>query len=441
MEKEEETKKEEPSDREENTINEEEADKLEKEGKKEKKGILEKIGLKRKKKEEKSKKAIPEELEASQLSQLLDKQNDKIDSVVIDHEKLAGKVDALFSFRTDSEERISRLTEELGELRSIIMDRERSFGNIETEFEKIKESTKEIDPTRIARNLEKKEVKIAKNNALIERNQGLIKKLSKELAEFRKTMGRIKSFENLLTMGKELKETVSNINKTKRYTDRIASKTEHMFSEMNKRIISLGKERDKIEKTDELTTELVKTVDGIQPKIENIAKKDDLEKLRDSIKKKEIKELRDSLKTQIRNLDVPKGLKDRIDKLDKLIKTVRYESITDLMEERRNIVALIRNIKKQYEEDSISETSYKEILEKNQGRLEDINAILGRVTKEKIFAELEEHKKAIEELSHPKEDYKTNKKKGKTTLTTTPKKQKAKKSKASNKTISKQVKK
>ncbi len=62
----------------------------------------------------------------------------KLHNLILKLEKIDGKIDIIDRFRNDMNERVTQLAEEIGELRSLSMERERSFDTIKTDFEKNK---------------------------------------------------------------------------------------------------------------------------------------------------------------------------------------------------------------------------------------------------------------------------------------------------------------
>jgi len=177
-------------------------------------------------------------------------------------------------------ERVTQLAEEIGELRTISMERERSFDKIKTEFEKINEIVSDFEPSRIRKDSEKKEKEILENSAKIEKLEFFLKALAEENKKFREMMEKIKSFENLVDISYEIDRKLSKINEVKDYADKIASKVESVFSELNEKVSDLEGEREKIKKIDDLTIEMTKMLDEVSVKLSKFASKKDLDQLK-----------------------------------------------------------------------------------------------------------------------------------------------------------------
>jgi hypothetical protein len=213
-------------------------------------------------------------------------------------EKMDGKLDIIDRFRNDMNERVTQLAEEIGELRTMILDRERSFDKISTEFEKIKDNVSDLEPGRIKGEFDKKENKILENKVKIEKIENLIKALGEENKKYRKLMEKIKSFENLMNISYDMDRRISKIEEVKNHADMIASKVENIFSELNEKVSELEGQREKIEKLDELTIEMTKMLDEISVRLSRFMEKKDLNEFKKDVEK-EVDKLKKSLQVRV----------------------------------------------------------------------------------------------------------------------------------------------
>ena len=253
-------------------VSESEKKKIEEEKLKQKYGVMEKIP--QRKVEEEYTQTIEVEEKKPEMS---------LPDLILRLEKIDGKIEVLTKFRDEMSERVTQLAEEIGELRSMLLERERSFDQVKTEFEKIKDSVNEIEPMKIIKELEKKEGEIMGNRAKIEKIELMIRELKNENAKFKNLLEKIKSFENLVDMYYDVSRRISQIKDVKDYTDKIASKVENIFSEMNEKLSELENQKEKIEKLDELTVEITKMLDEMSVKLTQFVKEKDLKDLKKTI--------------------------------------------------------------------------------------------------------------------------------------------------------------
>ncbi len=207
----------------------------------------------------------------------------RLDNMSITVEKLEGKMENERAVATGIEERMSRLTEEIGELRSMILDRERGFNEIETGFKKIEAMAEEMQPEMIKKNLDRKERDIIQISVQMEKADAIVSETNRQIKLFREQMDKIKSLDNLLTVSKDIEKNISKIKDTERYTGRMAAKTEELFTELDKRITQFATQSSKIDSLDELTKELMESFDKSEVKLKEAVFKEDLEKLKQSI--------------------------------------------------------------------------------------------------------------------------------------------------------------
>jgi DNA repair exonuclease SbcCD ATPase subunit len=207
----------------------------------------------------------------------------KLSDIILRLEKLDGKIDILDRFRSDFTERTTQLAEEIGELRSMIMERERALDKVTAEFEMVKDAVSDIRPQKIKKELDKRELETMEDRAKIEKIEIMVKTLSEENKNFREKMEKIKSFENLVELSYELDRKISEMKEIKTYADMMASKVESIFSELNEKVSQLESQREKIDKMDELTIEMTKMLDEVSLKLTKFVEEKDLKDLKKTL--------------------------------------------------------------------------------------------------------------------------------------------------------------
>jgi hypothetical protein len=203
-----------------------------------------------------------------------------ISNLLLRLEKIDGKLEIFDRSRDDVTERTTQLAEEIGELRSMILERERSFDEVKSEFEKVKDTVSGLEPLRLKKDLDRRKVEILENRAKIEQLETLVKALGEESKKFRELMEKIKSFENIVNISYDIDRKVSEINTMKDYASKVASKVESIFSELNSKVSELESLREKIEKLDELTIEITKMLDEISVRFTRFIEEKDLKEFK-----------------------------------------------------------------------------------------------------------------------------------------------------------------
>lgn len=195
-----------------------------------------------------------------------------LDQITLKIEKIEGKIEMINEYKKNVDDKISRLSEQLGELRSMIMERERALMNIDTTYEKIKSLFEEVQPIKIQKDLEKKEREIVEVQSRADRLESLTREMVEEIKDFRKMLGSIKNVENLVSLLDKIDNKIQEVEAAKTYTDRVSGKVERIFSELSERLVNFDKNINRIENTEKLASELAKSVDSLEIKIETLKK-------------------------------------------------------------------------------------------------------------------------------------------------------------------------
>ncbi|NOQ56147.1 MAG: hypothetical protein GQ477_05080 [Nanohaloarchaea archaeon] len=212
----------------------------------------------------------------SEMGQL----RETIDNMTIKTDKIEGKLEIMTALEKDKDEEILKLTEEIGELRSMIFDREKSFNDVMTKFEKIKDATEEIKPEKIKKNMDRKEKDILGLEAKLELETERNNKFEKKIEKINKVYDNIKSIESLTNITKYIDKQIKKIKDQKEYVNRTTAKVEQIFFELNKKQEALDNINEMIQDNKELMEDNVRAIDTLELKFDNTMQKKDLESIK-----------------------------------------------------------------------------------------------------------------------------------------------------------------
>ena len=308
---------------------------------------------------------------------------DKYENLIVEIERIQGRLEAITDLKNQLIETTRTFSEEIGELRTMILDREKSFSKIEIGFEKINEIVKDIEPQTIRKNFEKKEQKILELEARIEKLERFSKELIKQTEKVREVIEKVKSFENLVSVAERVKKYLRQAEETKNYADRIAGKVETMFEDMNNKVIDLDEKSAKLEDMDSLLKELVPTVDKLQIEVSNKADKEDVISLKRSGVSRIVEEKIDKIEKEEEEIqkkfinleESKKQIDDELKKLKDRISVLFPEDLKlreDLKMKIKLLAGEIEEIEKAYNRGEIDEASYKERIEKRKKEREEL---------------------------------------------------------------------
>jgi len=294
--------------------------------------------------------------------EIVKKNEDPLVDLTMRVDRIEGKLDIITTRLDAFSQNISDANDKIGDLRRMVIDREKTSSELEANFERVKMIVEDIDPERIARKFEKFEGEIEKQKGKIEKNETFLNKFGDRLKKIEDNFSKIKSFENLVNVTEEINKEIKKIKEDKRYTDKLAAKVEGIFSEMKKELSRIKKDRETISKVDELTNNMIKDLDMLKLRFEEqTLRKDDLDSIKSDIEK-EAKEVSGeefvSLKKKVAMLE---------------LKTMTKE---ELLEEKKKTMDLIERFKHDYENNEISAESYNEFKKASEEKLKEINSVL-----------------------------------------------------------------
>jgi chromosome segregation ATPase len=266
-------------------------------------------------------------------------------------EKLEGKFSAFEDVKDDINERISRLSEEIGELRSSFLELDKNFTSLESKVEKTLESVKELEPEKIFKEMSKKETEIIKLQAEAETMKSILSNIKKDNEKLFSILEKIKNIENLVNMYKKLSEKIQMIDDTKIYVDRLAGKSETIFSEMESKMKDIEDIKAKTQKLDDLTVDIVKMLDGLSLKVPKLIEKDAAQKYIEESVKKMLQELSKNYYLEMKKMfeNEKNQIKQEIN--SQILKTIQestkstQDSKNSLEAERQKIAATLDEVK------------------------------------------------------------------------------------------------
>ena len=275
------------------------------------------------------------------------KGSEEITKVLMDLEKVKAIVNTLREMETDKEEMINQLAESIGEIRSLFFQRDVSIKETISKVNKIEEIVNEIKPQKILKKFEKEEMEFEKISARIEKLEIIEKDLSKRVTKVEKILESIKSMENLRKIVKDIEDKLSRMKEIESSVKRDAAKAEKFYLETQESLEDFEKLKETTEKLDELTKEILRSLDEIKIEMDTKVTKEE--------RNNTIKEA----------LKVPESHKD--------------ERIKELESKKQEILKLIESIEKQKNQGIISEVAYQELLEKNNILIDKISKQLNRL--------------------------------------------------------------
>jgi len=205
------------------------------------------------------------------------KQDDFGDSKVgIEIIKIKAQIEGLNEQRQAVNDRFSKISEDLGEMRGMIKDTNKAVGNIEASATKAIDLVESVKPEQLMLEVRKQDLKIESLKAGIESSEALIRDMMKEVKEMRKKIEFYKGVEQVAKLNEEIKAELIEIKKIESIIDRHSSKVESIYLEVQKKFTEFDKFNDNVKEIKRNSDRIQNDFDKLKVKMEDKTDKKEL---------------------------------------------------------------------------------------------------------------------------------------------------------------------
>ena len=306
--------------------------------------------------------------------------------------KIHAQLDSFSEIRNISNERFTRINQQIGELRGMILETNRSIQQIELKTTKAVDLVNNVQPEKLMIEVQKTDNKAEALKANLESNEFMMKSLMEQVKEIRNKMSLFRGVEELIKLSKEVRQELINIKKVDANVERHADKVETIFIEFEKRF-------NKFEQFEELTDDLNKEFkkineefDNLKIKSSNFADKREVEKLIHKVNdfEKHVGSIIDLLHNKIQNTD--NNIKNKFNKLNNETK----QEFTKKFDKTEHLIkALNKILKEKPELLSLLDKATKQALENQTQEFEKSEEESEEITKEDLEKQLNEEKESF----------------------------------------------
>jgi len=194
-------------------------------------------------------------------------------------EKLKAQFTTFYELQKTSGERFSNITEQIGGLRSMLIERDKDSQHLEAKATQAIDLVKSVQPDKFLVELRKMDSKIEALKANLESNENVIKNTINELKDMRNKMAVFKGMEQVIKMNEDVKAELLGIKKVQAMIERHADKVETIFSEMQKKFSDFIRVTDMVKDLDKSFKVISSDFDSIKIKITDFGTKKQIENL------------------------------------------------------------------------------------------------------------------------------------------------------------------
>ncbi len=193
--------------------------------------------------------------------------------------KIKASIEAFGEVRKSFTERFSRVSEQIGELRSMILERDKSIQEIELKAVKAYDLVDSVHPEKISSMVQREEAKIEALKANLEGNEAIMSRVMDELKDTRRKIEFFRGVEEIIKLSEEVKKELIEIKKIESRININADKVETLYSEVRKKFQDVDAFDSEIKETKVSVEQNMKDVGFLKDKIGGLAEKSELERL------------------------------------------------------------------------------------------------------------------------------------------------------------------
>ncbi len=277
----------------------------------------------------------------------------RVDKIEVQLEKVRAYLDSMKDERSTGREGMQRLTEEVGEIRSNVSGLDRRLSESEIRVTGVDESLGDMRPQRFLKAMREEDASIKVHGARIDKLDEMTSLMLKRLGQIENVLKRLGSLEKIVNFSKEAAKRLLEIENREKRISRIADKIDGIFMELNKRLDEFVLYKAKQDTLDELSQEMMKSLDDINIKMQKYAEKSDLELFRDTTE------------TELASIKTGAGTSPDVQRLGS---------------QKTEIEGLIAMLDEQFKAGALPEKEYQKTKQINLGRLREIDNKISEAT-------------------------------------------------------------
>jgi ABC-type transporter Mla subunit MlaD len=391
---------------EEEKIEKKEIEKIEeKKEKKEKKGLLKKISEKLRKKRQEGE--IAEEgaggVEDEEEPEKEEEKGRKAEhemrvevplSVLADVEKLKAMVEALNEARNAINEKFAGISENIGELRAMILETENRIRGMEAEAERVIDVVRSVKPEKLMEEIAKVNAQADALRAKIESQDEVIRKIIDEVKDLRNKLSVFRNLEEIMKLAREMNQQVGNYKKLQAQIEANADRVQSIFVEVNKKFTDFLNYKEMFLSLQDEFKELVKKVERLEVQVGLLVTDEKFEAFKKEISNavKQVEKAYEGLRRELKK-DVANGIEDvkknLVKKVDKSIVdfSKRLQEFSKQHSEMlREFGELQGHVEKSIEESKrlVEEKVGKEVQKLREGLMKEVDEKVEEVASQKL---------------------------------------------------------
>jgi len=200
-------------------------------------------------------------------------------SLSTDIDRIKASIESFGEVRQSFNERLSNMSEQIGELRAMILDRDRNVQEIELKAVKAADMVESVQPDKLMIEIQKMDAKFEALKANLEGNESILERVMEELKEARKKMEFFRGIDEIIKLSEEVKKELIDIKQVEASINIKTDKVDTLYAEIRRKYKDIDVFNDGLQEVKANLEQSLKDVESLKVKAQSFADKEDLEKL------------------------------------------------------------------------------------------------------------------------------------------------------------------
>ncbi|PIN90992.1 hypothetical protein COU60_00025 [Candidatus Pacearchaeota archaeon CG10_big_fil_rev_8_21_14_0_10_34_76] len=194
-----------------------------------------------------------------------------------DMDRVKASIESFGEVRKSLTERISHISEQIGELRAMILDRDRTIQKIELKSIKAADMVETVQPEKMMVEVQKVNAKFEALKANLEGNEAIMDRVLEELKETRRKLEFFRGVQEIVKLSEEIKKELIDIKKIEAGVGVNTDKVQTIYIELKKKFEDIESFGDNLQEIKVQVDQNFKDIDNMKTKMADVAQKEDLD--------------------------------------------------------------------------------------------------------------------------------------------------------------------
>jgi DNA repair exonuclease SbcCD ATPase subunit len=194
-------------------------------------------------------------------------------------ERIKASVEGFTEIRKSFTERFSRISEQIGELRSMILERDKTIQEIELKAIKSSDLVESVHPEKIMTEVQKQNARTEALKANLEGNEAIMERVMEELKETKRKVEFFRGVEEIVKLSEEVKKELIEIKKTESKIAINTDKVETIYTEIRGKFKDVDGFKSDLQEIKVQVEQNTKDVEFLKEKTSNLVEKEELDGL------------------------------------------------------------------------------------------------------------------------------------------------------------------